>query len=246
MPQYLWIIRHGDRFDYEIGAFKWSNLGQRLHDPPLSRLGIQQAMETSSEIKKYELANNMKVSRIITSPFLRCIETSNPIANKLELSLLVDHSLFELGQTQEYMPPLSERVIYFPRIDTTYESVFIPSKDEEFPMAPIIRYGNSISQIINKFPGENCIVVTHAAGVVSIISRLLKKPLRNVKPASACCLFLLSRDDESSEWKLEDDYNGSVSHLSEIGNTKPWPRYDEEISHGCSKFVNAGDVTPWL
>ena len=36
-----------------------------------------------------------KIDRIITSPFLRCLETARPLSLSLNLPLLVDYSLFE-------------------------------------------------------------------------------------------------------------------------------------------------------
>lgn len=114
----VWITRHGDRTDYEMGIPAWHAIANpnRVKDPPLSALGRQQAIEMGKEAAKntgnfIALCSTMisyqiiilalhetmtgKIDRIITSPFLRCLETARPLSLALKLPLLVDYSLFE-------------------------------------------------------------------------------------------------------------------------------------------------------
>ena len=67
---------------------------------------------------------------------------------------------------------------YFPRIDVNYKSTLKPLKDEDYPVAAIERFGKAIEALIERFPGDNCIVVTHAAGVVAMVSFLLRCKMR--------------------------------------------------------------------
>ncbi len=115
----VWLTRHGDRTDYEMGLPAWQAVANpnRVKDSPLSALGNQQAVEMGKEAAKnighftvilfrfylrnvselslfYEITPG-KIDRIITSPFLRCLETVKPLGLALNLPLLVDYSLFE-------------------------------------------------------------------------------------------------------------------------------------------------------
>ena len=41
MADRIWVIRHGDRYDFDIGKPAWESLAQTLNDPVLSDLGKQ-------------------------------------------------------------------------------------------------------------------------------------------------------------------------------------------------------------
>ena len=50
----VWVTRHGDRTDYEMGIPAWEEIANpnRVKDPPLSALGRQQAIEMGKEAAK--------------------------------------------------------------------------------------------------------------------------------------------------------------------------------------------------
>ena len=168
------------------------------------------------------------ITKICTSPFLRCIETANPIAGAMELPLLVENSLWEIIYTKEVLATLDERAGYFPRVDTNYKSIFKPEPDEGFPVQAMERYARAAHCIVNKFKDERGIVMcTHAAGVVSIVASLLDCSVGDVVSASPAGIFRLDRASKSSPWVLNKDCNGITSHLTELGRTTPWPANDE-------------------
>ena len=159
--QTIYVLRHGDRADFALGADKWKEIAQRVNDPPLSAdVGAAQAVdlhahfrallqmgaggkgnhETEKEEKEEE---TVKITKIVTSPFLRCIQTANPIAQALDLPLCVENSLWEVVFTAETMPSLHERACYYPRIDLQHESCFQPEPHEPFPEAALERYGRA-------------------------------------------------------------------------------------------------------
>lgn len=53
--------------------------------------GVNQAFE----LKEYLLKQNIKPSRIVSSPFTRAVETIKPLANKLEIDIELDKRLEE-------------------------------------------------------------------------------------------------------------------------------------------------------
>lgn len=81
--QYLFIIRHGDRWDYQNRD--WSQTTSRPGDPPLSGLGRQQAGETGRFLNELFSAEGYTADDItwMSSPFLRCLMTSNAAIDAL-------------------------------------------------------------------------------------------------------------------------------------------------------------------
>lgn len=135
--QYLFIIRHGDRWDYANP--EWKKLpDSRTGDSPLSTLGHQQAQEVGKFLDRFLDENELEDITWMSSPFLRCIQTSNEALNAMKklkgaetLPILPEYSIFEWdghgGEWHDDLPPLSERKHYFPRLDTEYESFFTPA-----------------------------------------------------------------------------------------------------------------------
>lgn len=243
-PCTVFIIRHGDRFDYNIGKDVWDKIAQRRHDPVLSDLGNKQAMELGhyfKTLRENEKGLDFQSFKVLTSPFVRCIQTANPIAGALDASLLVENSLWEIVYTKEVHPPLTERAAYFPRIDLEYESIFRPALDEPFPVAALERYAKAAYAITERFEKERgMVMVTHAAGVVGIVATLLQCSLSEVEEASPCGIFRLDRASPSSPWILNESCNGYTDHMSELGNTKSWPdKNDPDKSSWSHRFLAA-------
>ena len=135
----------------------------------MSDLGTTQAKELGEFFKELRKTEPEIIKKVITSPFLRCIQTADPISGAFDVPLLIENSLWEIVYTSENMPDLSERKAYFPRIDTTYQSLFRPALDEDFPVSSTARYAEAANCIVEQFRGERGFaIVTHAAGVVTI------------------------------------------------------------------------------
>ena len=141
--QYLFIIRHGDRWDYSHPD--WKKTAKRFGDPPLSDLGHQQARETGAFldafISKASPLINASNFKVLCSPFLRCIQTANGILSQFKqtpgdvakiVSICPEKSVWEIdaghnGTLHACLPDLDERGCYFPRLDPLHESLFVPS-----------------------------------------------------------------------------------------------------------------------
>ena len=147
-----------------------------------------------------------------------------------------------VGIGGEYtLPTLEERQCYFPFIDLQYESVFKPEKGEKYPEGAQLRFGKAaqvyicsilfakfskfmkyhhnlcfLQALIDRFPGESIFLCSHAAGVTTIVSYLLKLPVNEIEGTWPACLFCLERDSVDSPWKLHPKYNGTHDHLSDV------------------------------
>lgn len=249
MGRIVWVIRHGDRFDFEEGKEAWEVRDPvQLNDPVLSQLGRKQAVQTAEEVLEASARLGRPVERVITSPFVRCIETSNCIAELAGCDLLVDFSLFEVVYTTEQFPSLAERRRYFPRIDVNYDSLPRPAEDESFPTQAIARYAASAKALTERFPGQNLVLCSHAAGVSAIVASLLRVTVEEVGPVHPASLFCLEEAEEGA-YKVVGDMCGSTRHFKQpLGKTLPWPRLGdcEEDTWGAM-WIKTGNAenAPW-
>eukprot|EP00730_Choanoeca_flexa_P015683 TRINITY_DN7255_c0_g1_i3.p1 TRINITY_DN7255_c0_g1~~TRINITY_DN7255_c0_g1_i3.p1 ORF type:complete len:419 (+),score=120.41 TRINITY_DN7255_c0_g1_i3:118-1257(+) len=104
----LFVVRHGQRADESQGeVFRefFANT-TRPYDPPLTSLGIEQAQDAAEYLKQQHAKYQFK--HVLSSPLLRCVQTSAIIAAELELPLVLVPGLAEcvkaarrLGITQE-------------------------------------------------------------------------------------------------------------------------------------------------
>ena len=136
----IYLIRHGDRFDYANPT--WSQQakehGALLTDPPLSALGHRQAHETADhmcKITKMDSSNrnddgvddnntSHDVDAILVSPYLRVIQTACPTSNALGIPLSIEHGLAEAHATPgSVLPSPKERFSYFPQINCNHNSL---------------------------------------------------------------------------------------------------------------------------
>eukprot|EP00668_Euglena_longa_P018854 GGOE01023501.1.p1 GENE.GGOE01023501.1~~GGOE01023501.1.p1 ORF type:complete len:236 (+),score=39.74 GGOE01023501.1:56-709(+) len=112
----VFVTRHGARIDNV--DYDWLRKAghTRSDDPHLSSEGIQGAQQLAAHLQATQDAHRLQ--HIVTSPFIRCVETADVIAEALGLPLLVEPGICEVLTT---FPPgflstaeLKER---YPRID---------------------------------------------------------------------------------------------------------------------------------
>ncbi|MGB3239724.1 MAG: histidine phosphatase family protein [Geitlerinemataceae cyanobacterium] len=200
MTQTIWIARHGNRIDFVRP--EWFNTALRPYDPHLSDDG---------EIQAGELANRLKgesIDHIFCSPFLRTVQTANPIAEVLDLPLKLEWGLCEWlnPEWMHAMPetlPLEALKERFPRIDSSYRSRVQP----QYPETDEIcwqRTGETARQLVADF-SSNLLLVGHSASVVGSALGLLGHYAEI--QASLCCLVKLVRRE--CEWIVELDGSGN-------------------------------------
>ena len=112
----VFLIRHGDRFDF-ANKEEWratcKRLGHAVTDPSLSALGHRQARETA------EALADQGIEHILVSPYLRVIQTAQPLAHACSLPLCVEEGLAELDYAPSDVPSAGQRVAYFPEVSFT-------------------------------------------------------------------------------------------------------------------------------
>ncbi len=250
--QYLFVIRHGDRWDYSYPSWRKRSTS-RLGDSPLSPLGMRQASDVGRFLDSWLSERNFTEKDItwMSSPFLRCIQTSNGAINALrsieissEFKILPEYSIFEWdghnGEWHKDLPTLEERVNYFPRLDISHESLFVPSLPE--PKSKFLDRCERVAKTFNERypykPGQVFFMVSHAAGCLALSKALAGRELNEITPAAPCSMYLFSRSSASATWTLDphdkpNSMNGHTDHLSDMGTkTVPWHNFGD----GTRKF----------
>lgn len=249
--QSLFIIRHGDRWDYAHP--EWRETAARPGDPPLSTLGHQQARETGAYLDTLFAEEGIEGKDVIwlSSPFLRTIQTSDGMLNcftKVDMEsvqICPENSVWELdghgGKLHADLPSIKERKMYFPRVNKDYESLFTPNLPEarcdflgrcDFAM-------ESLNKRYKFRPRTAIVIVSHAAACVGLARAGANVTLQQVMPPGPCSMFRLTRSSDTDVWDLDhyadkEGFNGKNKHLSQIGSTTvPWNNFaDKAINKG--------------
>ena len=245
--QSLFIVRHGDRWDYENR--EWAKTSPRPGDPPLSARGHRQARETGIFLNSF--LQDMNEITWLSSPFLRCLQTSNEAMNALsfedsnKLQINPEYSIFEWdgkgGEWHESLPPIEERTHYFPRLNATYESLFVPTLPE--PRSEFHgRCQRTIKGLNKRFPfspRSAIVAVSHAAGCIGLVRAATNLTFQDITPAAPCSVYRLTRSSDDDVWSIDahdapNSLNGHTDHMSDLlGATIPWNNFgDKSINKG--------------
>ncbi|ELS04039.1 fructose-2,6-bisphosphatase [Xenococcus sp. PCC 7305] len=208
MKQTVWIARHGNRLDFVKP--EWFNTAKRRYDPPLSEDGFIQAQELGQRLK------NQNISHIISSPFLRTIQTANEVAQVLDLPIKLEAGLSE-WMNPDWMDshpeihPQEFLAQEYPRIDWGYKSLISPNYPET--QARLTRRTQQAAgRLISQFP-EDILLVGHGASVLGVTRGLVKgNPSFRVPLCSITKIVCFAGEGEIT---LQTD----TSHLSQTETT---------------------------
>lgn len=228
----IYIARHGYRSNWlPEGPYPPPPTGIE-NDVPLAKHGVDQAIELSKYIKTLDVKPEM----IFSSPFYRCLETSKPSKEALDIPLYVERGIGEWYKPdREVIPiPASNKAlsVFFPNMITgDWKATTIPSSAGETEEDIFQRchkfWPDFIARVENEFPDvKHLLLVTHAATKAALGMNLLKFPNARVTIDNqgnsirngSCSLdkFVLTKDSKQSfydkEWKLA--MNGNTSFLT--------------------------------
>lgn len=214
--QVVIVARHGDRHDYANPEWQ-ETLRQvcgpntQVRDPPLSALGHRQALALTRALSEAE----RPCTRIVSSPYLRCIQTAVGTARSCGIKLELEAGIAEVWHRPIYVASVSERFRYFPEIDTT--STWDTEDDgteEQFPEEYLNRIGKFVDNLVKHLDADSIqksttLLVSHAASV-ALVSRLAQVPLdQSLAFAPAGC-YVLARDCAGEPFSIvrRGDTNG--------------------------------------
>ncbi|EDO16235.1 hypothetical protein Kpol_505p12 [Vanderwaltozyma polyspora DSM 70294] len=176
----IYIARHGYRSNWlPKGPYPPPPTGVDS-DVPLAEHGINQA----KELAHYILSIDNQPEMIFSSPFYRCIQTTDPIASYLEQPIYLDRGIGEWYKPDR--PVIPEPAPFevldslFPnKISPDWKDTIVPSNKGEDEDQIFVRckkfWPMFIQNIETEFPNiETILIVTHAATKIALGMSLLR------------------------------------------------------------------------
>ena len=115
----VFVTRHGARIDNgpdrDPDWLRKSGHGRR-DDPHLSPSGVVAAEELAARLA----ASDVQLVHIVSSPHVRCVQTADAVAARLQLSIKVEPGIAEVGASTHALLSLTELAAQYPRVDAAY------------------------------------------------------------------------------------------------------------------------------
>ncbi len=124
---------------------------EAIGQPPESSL-TQNGFEQSIELNQF--FTNLQIDRIISSPFLRAVQSIQPTVNHKQLQLDIDKRLAERVLSNKEYPD------WLTRLEETYNDLELKFEGGESSKEAIDRVYSLVKEIINQ-ESEHTIIVTH-------------------------------------------------------------------------------------
>jgi len=198
------LVRHGEKTSYiprmlrRPSLHAWENQFQELllddADPPLTKVGIQQAKDTARRLQAMNLRNPV----VLASPLFRTMQTANQIASAFETPIICDYGLFEnLGSARVRPQSLKMEILAkeFPIIDLKAVSSLKPAdiRVGEEPEEVQERMLNALSYWIQQTSGaRDVVIVSHGSPILYLAQALCKvsKTTKTIKEPYFCGLTI--------------------------------------------------------
>ncbi len=166
--QTLWLVRHAHRLDFVRP--EWFDTAVYPYDPPLSAAGHSQAVALAEQLSQES------IDRIFTSPFLRTIQTADPLARRLQLPIQLEWGLCEwlcADWTRSFpaTTPLAQLKEDYRSIDLAYDSLVVPHYPET--LEDLSSRINILSlEFLRANPEHNILIIAHKGSTLGMIAAL--------------------------------------------------------------------------
>jgi hypothetical protein len=124
----VYLTRHGARIDSDDSDWLNKCNHNRSNDPHLSQGGNIGAQELAQRLKGLlgESHCENQIKHIISSPYIRCVETANTIAQVLNVPIKIEPGIAEVNSSrQPQFLDTDQLQQQFPLIDSTYKPVMM-------------------------------------------------------------------------------------------------------------------------
>ena len=229
----IYLTRHGWREDWDNA--EWKKTTSLPYDPSLSNLGLKQAMELGIAL------SSAGVKRIYCSPYYRCVQTANEVANAsatlsnpipicLENGLSEKFSEVEAKKHVAGIPDRRSREELFPdcpHLDADYSSLVEKYAWVYETKEMVLERGKKVSAVLGEIATRErgtFLIVTHASVLISLVRAFLDDDKLDIRSA-VCSITKLVYDEEKLIWKMK--IKGDCSHLAE-GEQRPYSFSDEK------------------
>jgi len=128
-------------------------------DPHLSEEGVEQAKRLPEALKRFP------ITRLVSSPQVRSVQTAQPVADALGLTVEIDERLAEYDRDMEHYIPIEQIAAEFPEELERLASGHLPSSVDE--TAFLARIGAAIRDLATSGDHEDTIAVFSHGGVIN-------------------------------------------------------------------------------
>ncbi|GAB5355714.1 hypothetical protein AAMO2058_000229200 [Amorphochlora amoebiformis] len=214
--QKVYIIRHGDRMDRGIDkeSEEWQKLNPTNEDTPISYIGRKQAEDTGEFLMKEVDPSN---AILISSPWLRCMQTSRPFAVLSKIPEFLDPAFGEGAEFCTHASPdHSIKSDFKGLVDKSYK----PLLDGKAPKTDMTNVAEALIKRFGYKSGRSIIIFSHADPCIYLAAALTGKKSIEMNVASPTAMWTLEQPAEGKPYNVVQ--NGRIDHLSIYGQTKPW------------------------
>ncbi|KAN0065694.1 hypothetical protein ACQY0O_000824 [Thecaphora frezii] len=225
----IYTCRHGFRMNWS-GTELFLPTG-RPRDPVLTAHGLDQARDLARFLAL--LPPDQQPQLIISSPYYRCLQTSEPAAALLDLELVAEPGLaewFPPVPTDSGVHPAPARAAtmrkFVPRLSLSWEPLLYPdSLGEDIPQlhARARRVLSLIQQRCHQLGVERVLLCSHAATLIAL-GRVL-----------------LQDDAGGQRTKAINVGTATLSKYTRIGTSKRW----QQQLNGDGSFLKHGSERNW-
>ena len=128
-------------------------------DPHLSEEGIEQANRLPEALKRFP------ITRLVSSPQIRAVQTAQPVADALGLPVEIDERLAEYDRDMEHYIPIEQIAAEYPEELARLASGHLPSSVDE--TAFLARINAGIRDLAATGEHEDTIAVFSHGGVIN-------------------------------------------------------------------------------
>lgn len=255
----IYIARHGYRANWILGAAVPPPPTGIDGDVQLAKHGIRQA----HELGRYLLAVDEQPELIFSSPFFRCLETSEPISEFLEVPVYIERGLGEWYRPDRPVIPVpadNETLgkFFHDKVRMDWVSCQLPSEKGETEEELYKRCHEVLDKFIRKveedFPNvETIMLITHGATKIALGLNLLGRP--NVRCTMAdgskeyirCGSCSLDKFQVQSQGYDKDGITTKITDENddELVTTPPLQRKWLCTMNGNTEFLSRGEEMNW-
>jgi broad specificity phosphatase PhoE len=168
------------------------------YDPPLSPEGLKRSVFLAQKLGR------LPIDLIFTSPFLRTIQTADPLARILQLPIRLEWGLCE-WLCQDWTPAMPKTLSIdelrsdYPNIDLAYQSLVLPCYPETHE--ELDARTSILAHALVRNNAQNILAIAHKGSVLGMIAALTGNDAwRNYDLHCGEAIKLVRVDDE---WRLE-------------------------------------------
>lgn len=204
--QTLWLARHANRQDFANPD--WATTADRPHDPGLSPDGVQQAKQLGRRV------GSLGIDRIVSSPYLRSVETAHHVASATDLPIVLEPGLGEWLNDDWF--EAAPNTLAPSTLAARFEHLVPQQSDEpcrqpnypESKHRALARLGAAGHCLVDRYAGETLLLVGHGITVQGVLHGLVDEEV----PTPGCPLASLTKVVErEKEWTIAR--RNDTSHL---------------------------------